>query len=111
MSSSLPVRRGDVMFIPIAALPSGERRKREDGTVAYGEVTGHSHRLAQVDRESAEVLEIRDGLYVRVSENGAHSGGALVEHPEHLPVRLPLGDYEIRIQREYSPEAIRDVAD
>jgi len=105
-------RQGDVMFELIAAIPSGESRKRKNGTVAYGEVTGHSHHLA--DLESAEVLEIEDGLYVRVSESGVSidgDAGATFVHEEHGPISLPPGDYRVKIQREYSPEEIRSVVD
>lgn len=112
MKSQLKYRQGDVMFIPVARIPAGETKKRDNGTAAYGEVTGHSHRLA--DLESAEVLEIGDGLFVKVSDAGVSiSGdpGATFVHEEHGPVTLPPGSYQIRIQREYSPEVIRNVAD
>jgi hypothetical protein len=105
-------RQGDVLFVQISALPSGEQKKRENGTVAYGEVTGHSHRLAVL--ESAEVLEIGSGLFVRVSEDGGigiEGDAATFVHEEHAPVTLPPGNYEVRIQREYSPEEIRNVID
>ena len=106
------VRQGDVMFIPVSSLPDGPRSKRENATVAYGEVTGHSHALAEEDRECAEVLEIGEGLYVHVSEAGLRiEGGATFVHEEHGPVTLAPGDYEVRIQREYSPEEIRNVVD
>ena len=39
-------RQGDVYFKPIRKIPAGPAKKRKDGAVAYGEVTGHSHRLA-----------------------------------------------------------------
>ena len=55
-------RQGDVLFKRITRLPKGERKKRENATVAYGESTGHSHALAVEDREVAEVLEIGDAL-------------------------------------------------
>jgi hypothetical protein len=104
-------RQGDVLFRAIAKLPQGERRKRENATVAYGEVTGHSHALAVEDREAAEVFEIGDGLFVHVSESGVRISGATFVHEEHGPVTLPPGDYEVTIQREYSPAEIRNVAD
>ncbi len=104
-------RQGDVMFRRIAQLPKGEQKKRKDATVAYGEVTGHSHRLAAEDLESAAVLEIGDGLYVHVSENGVRIEGATFVHEEHGPITLSPGDYRVTIQKEYSPEAIRDVLD
>jgi hypothetical protein len=105
-------RQGDVLFRQIERLPKGQQKKRENATVAYGEVTGHSHALAMEDREVAEVLEIGDGLFVHVSEDGIHiEGGATFVHEEHGPVTLPAGNYEVTIQREYSPKAIRNVID
>ena len=43
-----------------------------------------------------------------------HVGGdapVALEHDEHETIQLPPGDYRIIRQREYSPEAIRNVAD
>jgi hypothetical protein len=103
-------RQGDVLFIPCNNLPNGN--KRSNGTVAYGEVTGHSHRIA--DLTTAEVLECGDGLYLKVSDSGLSlSGepGATITHDEHRPIDLPPGNYKIRIQTEYSPRAIRQVRD
>lgn len=112
-------RQGDVLFIKRDALPKGQRRKRENGTVAYGEVTGHSHRLAPQNMATADVFECGAGeageqLFVRVSEDGISidgNPGASFIHEEHGTVNLPPGNYEIRIQQEYSPEAIRNVVD
>lgn len=105
-------RQGDVLFRQIPRLPKGNRKTRKNGTVAYGEVTGHSHALALEDQKVAEVLEIGDGLYVRVSESGVRiGGGATFLHEEHGPVTLPPGSYQVIIQREYSPEEIRNVVD
>lgn len=111
-SNPMLYRQGDVLFTSIAKLPKGEQKKRETATVAYGEATGHSHALAIEDRAVAEVLEIGNGLYVHVSENGVRiKGGATFVHEEHGPVTLPPGIYEVTIQREYTPEAIRNVVD
>lgn len=106
-------RQGDVLFTRIAKLPKGEQKKRENSTVAYGEVTGHSHQLAAEDRLGAAVLEIGDGLFVHVSEEGGVriEGAATFVHEEHGPISLPPGDYRVTIQREYSPEEIRNVLD
>ena len=105
-------RQGDVLFRAIKQLPAGERKKRENATVAYGEVTGHSHALAVEDRNAAEVLEIGDGIYVHVSGTGVRiDGGATFVHEEHAPITLPPGNWKVSIQQEYSPEEIRDVSD
>lgn len=108
----LKFRQGDVMFVPCERIPAGESRKRENGTVAYGQVTGHSHHLA--DLATADVFEVGEGLYVHVSEEGISlSGepGCSFVHEEHCTINLPPGDFEVRIQREYSPEEIRSVVD
>jgi hypothetical protein len=100
------------MFCLVPSIPAGQSKRRVNGTVAYGEVTGHSHRLA--DLRSAEVLEIGDDLYVHVSEHGLSiegDPGATFVHEEHGPITLPPGDYRVQIQREYSPEEIRSVID
>ena len=83
-------RQGDVMFKQIVRFPKGIRKKRENATVAYGEVTGHSHALAVEDREVAEVLQIGDGLFVHVSADGIRieGGGATFVHEEHGPISL-----------------------
>ncbi len=110
--STAKYRQGDVLFIRHDRLPAGEHKVHRNGTVAYGEVTGHSHRLA--DPGTAEVLECGEGLYVQVSEEGISlSGepGASFIHEEHGVINLPPGNYEVRIQREYSPSEVRSVAD
>jgi hypothetical protein len=98
-------RQGDVLFCKVKALPEGNQKKRESGVVALGEATGHSHRVCI--EQGAEVLEIGEGLFVRVSAEG----GVSIEHQEHGAIQLPTGDYSVSIQREYAPEEIRNVAD
>ena len=88
----------------VNGLPSGKRKKRLTGHVLEGEATGHMHRILEL--EQAEVLEIGDGLFVSVGEQGV----SLV-HPEHHTVELPPGDFEIVRQREYFPDEIRNVQD
>ena len=39
------------------------------------------------------------------------SAGATLVHDEHGAIALPPGDYRVRIQREYRPEAIVQVRD
>lgn len=105
-SSSFKIRQGDVMIRRIDSIPRGDRNKRADGALAYGEVTGHKHAVA--DLNSAEVFDIAEhGCFLCVSAEG----GVSIVHEEHGSVTLPKGDYEISIQREYSPEAIRNVID
>lgn len=102
-------RQGDVLIIPLnGKMPKGcEAVKRDKGRVvlAYGEVTGHAHAIVSKNAELfTEPKAKRTFLRVVKTE-------ALLRHEEHDTVKLPAGDYEIRHQREYTPEEIRRVAD
>jgi hypothetical protein len=96
-------RQGDLLFKEVKCIPEGGK-VRKSGHILEGEVTGHVHRVAEL--EQAEVLEVGEGLFVSVSENGVS-----VIHEDHKTVELPPGNYEVVRQREYSPEEIRNVQD
>ncbi len=97
-------RQGDVLIRRIKSLPTQKAQPRLTGILAYGEVTGHAHRIE--DLTHAEVLELAEGLYLRVGAEGVR-----IVHEEHAPVTLPAGNYQVEIQREYTPAEIRNVAD
>jgi hypothetical protein len=96
-------RQGDVLIKQVGSLPK-TTQKRKNGILAYGEVTGHCHQIE--NKLAAEVLEVENGLYLRVGEEGVR-----IVHEEHSPITLPAGNFEITIQREYSPAEIRNVQD
>jgi hypothetical protein len=107
-------RQGDVLISQIETLPEGRQTQRESGVVAYGEATGHAHRVCV--EEGAEVLEIAlppgnsragRGVFVRVTA----AAGVPIVHEEHGAIHLPQGNYEVTIQREYTPREIRHVRD
>lgn len=98
------IRHGDVWIEAVEAWPQDVQAKA-GSVLAYGEVTGHAHRLAT----EGLLYEAHDGTtYLRVPE-----AGTVLTHEEHGPVLLPAGDYMVRIQREYDPygEAVRWVVD
>ena len=95
-----PIRQGDVILQPIE-LTSG--KKLSHLTLAEGEVTGHSH---QITRGNAELYEKDSTLYLKVL-----SETASLTHEEHKPVKIPQGNWIVRIQREYEPMGWRYVAD
>ena len=105
-----PIRQGDVLLVPVKSLPKSLRPvEAEAGRVilARGEATGHHHSFALSER----VALFREdgsggGLFLSVSGEAA-----MLTHQEHDALAIPPGKYEIRGQREYSPEAIRRVAD
>lgn len=98
-------RQGDVMLIEVSKAPNGKQVKREQGAIvlAYGEVTGHSHRIVT---PSVKMIEQSDIRYI-VAEREFE-----VLHEEHMKHTIPAGVYEIRHQREYvEPEVERRVID
>jgi hypothetical protein len=96
-------RQGDIFMASVASVPAGAT-PRPHCVLAEGEVTGHSHRVA--DAGAARLFADAASLYLAVL-----SDTATVVHQEHGPVTLPRGTYRVWRQREYSPEAIRTVRD
>lgn len=102
-------RQGDVFIEAVDLVPAEAEPVVPDGgqlILAYGEVTGHSHRIAA--GPTVRLLAV-PGLDDRFLEIGGD--GAEVRHEEHAPIPLPPGRYRVRIQREYVPGAIRRVVD
>jgi hypothetical protein len=96
-------RHGDVLMVPVDCIPSGAK-KRSAAVLVRGELTGHSHRLA--DPEAAEIWEQDGVMFLKVVADSAR-----VIHEEHRTIALPRGLYRVWQQREYSPQAIRRVMD
>lgn len=96
-------RHGDVLIAGVASIPPGARR-RVTPVLVHGEVTGHSHRLAEPD--TAELWEHNGQIFIEVVAETA-----TVIHEEHKPITLPHGVYTVWQQREYTPRAIRTVVD
>jgi len=99
-------RQGDVLLKRIDAIPVDAKltEQKERIVLAYGEVTGHAHAIHDLD--NVDVFVKGDGtMYLAVKEP------ADLNHEEHATVTLAPGNYERVIQREYSPEEIRNVAD
>lgn len=102
-------RQGDVLLRRINRIPASVKPVELDNgrvVLAYGEVTGHAHAFG---RENRVVMFRDDGSsgvrYLEVKEP------ADLLHEEHSTITIPPGRYEIPPQREYSPQAIRNVSD
>jgi hypothetical protein len=97
-------RQGDILITEVKAIPKGTK-VRKSGHILEGEATGHVHRIAEL--EQAEVLEVGESdLFLSVSE-----AGVSIIHPDHAPLKIPAGNFQIIRQVEYAPEAIRNVQD
>lgn len=108
--------QGDLYIRRIDAIPaSAQPMKAERGLfiVAHSE-TGHHHVIAE--RPGVQVFTTDDPLvsYLRVIE-ATEQAEALLEHlrnfDTHETIAIPPGEYELRRQREYTPEGWRRVAD
>ena len=108
--NTLTIRQGDVGLAPLAAgskLPDGlEPVARVGGRLilSQGSATGHAHaittRTAKLFRDPTSGT-----VYLAAPD------GALLDHEEHTAITLAPGNYEVIQQREYTPEAIRNVSD
>jgi hypothetical protein len=101
-------RQGDVLIIPVKSIPAElEPIDREDGRVilAHGEVTGHAH---AIKAEGVALFSDPKLMAIFMTVSG---DAVALEHEEHDTIILQPGNYQVVRQREYSPEAIRNVAD
>src|SRR5262245_11582231 len=88
-------RQGDLFIESAAEIPEGAN-PRSDGVLLEGELTGHSHRIH--DLESALIYERVNQMFIHVVGESA-----AVVHQEHGTVLLPHGVYRAWRQREYDP--------
>jgi hypothetical protein len=96
-------RHGDVIIQGVDRLPP-HTQPRSGTILAYGEVTGHSHRFAASDL--VQLWEREGTLFLEVKAPTA----ALI-HEEHRRIDIPQGFYRYWKQREYRPEAFIEVED
>ena len=100
-------RQGDVLLKKVSIMPKEVKKvdwsKEGRVVLAYGEVTGHLH---QIGLSYASMFSTEAGKrYIKVKE------GAELTHEEHSTITPEPGIYEVVQQREYTPQAIRNVAD
>jgi hypothetical protein len=96
-------RQGDVLIESVDAIPEGAELREGPPILAYGEATGHSHRVEAP--ETAQVWVLYGQLYLKLLE------AATIVHDEHGPIALPAGTYRVWQQREYAPEDIHTIRD
>lgn len=97
-------RQGDVLIKQINKLPKG-LKKVKDKTLAYGEVTDHSHRFK--DATPIELFLLNDAKYLQVNLPSP------LIHEEHKKIIIEPGKYEITQEREYDyfENELRQVVD
>ncbi len=96
-------RQGDIFIQAIPALPQEAAERPLPHTVlAHGELTGHSHRVA----DPAALFVGNGCFYLDVRGDQAR-----VVHDEHGTITLARGVYRVWRQREYTPQRIVTVQD
>lgn len=127
------IRQGDVLLTPVAKLPKGCKAVALDKgriVLAYGEVTGHAHAIADHGQAAPKVgtiigptaaAEIAEAAIARAKARllAAPDGTRFLEvvepvtltHEEHTQHSIPPGIYQLPTQVEYTPAELRRVED
>src|SRR5712672_248730 len=104
----LMLRQGDVLIVKVRSIPEKlDPVERQNGRVilAHGEVTGHAHAI-----KANSVALFHDPRLMVAFMTVAGDDPVALEHDERDTIFIPPGNYQIIRQREYLPEAIRNVA-
>jgi hypothetical protein len=87
----MKIRHGDVLIELIKEIPSEAKLLKDRKELAFGEVTGHAHRI-----DVGDLFENKDGqLYLKV-DRLAH-----LSHEEHKTITINPGVYKVTIKRQY----------
>ena len=97
-------RQGDVLLVS-AKLPQNAKAADKPGDVilAFGEVTGHAHRIKE--RDKVRMWDAGAERFLQVLES------TMLTHEEHASIMLHPGVYRLPQQVEYAPAELRRVAD
>lgn len=93
--TDMQVRQGDLLIEPISMMPKGAKQteKTKLRILAYGEVTGHAHRLS-----AGTILELGGETFFSTDVE------TILSHDEHGPITFTPGVYKVTHQKEYSPD-------
>ena len=95
------IRHGDVILQKVSKIPKDAKLLVGRKELAFGEVTGHAHRI-----DIGDLFETKDGeLYLKVDEL------ANLSHEEHKTAVIEPGKYRVVIKRQYTPDGWQSVKD
>lgn len=109
--------QGDVRIDRVKSIPKDAKLVQSKGNyevVTHSE-TGHDHVFKR--REGIQLFETSNPLvgYLQIAPAATDGAGAVLEHlrgwDTHASITFTPGCYQIRRQREFSPEGWRRVAD
>lgn len=97
-------RQGDVLIDFNQPVPTDATKQKKGRVIlAHGEVTGHAHEIHVDSADAWKQGEETVGIEVKKPSK--------INHQEHGPIPVKRGAALVRRQSQYSPEAIRSVAD
>ena len=88
----MSIHQGDILLRPIDKIPSEAKKIREE-IVAFGEVTGHTHRI-----KNSSIYGLDNKEFVRV-----HTYDPMTHDTHPSSDKIEIGDYETLRQFEYFP--------
>jgi hypothetical protein len=87
-------RQGEVLIYavnkPAKAVADYGFKPKADNVIIEGELAGHKHEI-----ENGKLYEKGDKIIIEARK------GCVLKHPEHKPIPIPEGFYEVNIQVEY----------
>jgi hypothetical protein len=101
-------RQGDIFFRVLDKIPTKGLKKKTDGVLALGEVTGHQHALRTPIADCDAYVDENGDIYIRSESE------IVVGHDEHDNIILPANKWVcVSRQVEYNPleKARQRVAD
>lgn len=103
------IRQGDVFLVEVNQIPKTAKKQKKKGDIilAYGEVTGHAHRI----KSGAEMWLAENGeRYLKIVE-----ATALIHEEHSAPTQSDGLDegmmFKVVQQMHYTPQEIQRVAD
>jgi hypothetical protein len=104
------MRQGDIFFETVAKPNLNGMKKYNNHILAYGEVTGHAHKIVSPNISECEsYIDEKGDIYIKSSAE------VVVNHDEHSAITMPANTWIcVTRQREYDPLAVikeRKVAD
>ena len=105
------MRQGDIWFETVTKPNVKKMKKFNTNVLAYGEVTGHSHKIVSPSISECEsYIDEKGDIYIL-----SKTEPITVSHDEHNSITMPANEWVcITRQREYDPLATikeRKVAD
>ena len=100
------IQQGDVTLEMVGSLPHGAIAVKTQ-VLAEGEVTGHVHRITEVDTSICQLYEKDGTLYVKATKPVS------LVHEEHKTVTIPEGIWEVGRVKEYDylNDMVRNIKD